>query len=452
MDIKHDITITGADQDLKEFVIKRQHAVENIAADDNIKEEADYGAMTYELITAHDRKPIKAWIKGVALEPEARAQLLNIASLPFIHKHIAVMPDAHLGRGSTIGSVIPTVKAIVPAAVGVDLGCGMIAVATTLRASDLPDDLKHLRTAIERAVPVGNAYFRSGHDAGDPAQAPVNSAWATLSERWDLIEAAHPALAEAHHRHVNQLGTLGGGNHFIEILLDGSDRVWFMLHSGSRGIGNRVGTHFIELARKDMAKNNIQLPDLDLAYLSEGAQYFDDYLFAVQWAQDYAFLNRQIMMGQVQHALKQVRALPSFEAEVEVEVINCHHNYVAREYHYGETVWVTRKGAVRAAEGDWGIIPGSMGVGSYIVRGKGNPESFNSCSHGAGRAMSRTAARKSISMERHARDTAHVECRKDKGILDESPAAYKSLDAVMKAQADLVEIVHKLRPLVCVKG
>jgi tRNA-splicing ligase RtcB len=376
--------------------------------------------------------------------------LLNLASLPFIHKHIAVMPDAHLGRGSTIGSVIPTHKAIVPAAVGVDLGCGMIAVATTLRAGDLPDDLKALRAAIERAVPVGNGYFRGGHSTGDPAYGPVNAAWSSLKEGWDRIEAAHPALVEPHAKHINQLGTLGGGNHFIEILLDDSDRVWFMLHSGSRGVGNRVGTHFIELARKEMSRNNIQLPDRDLAYLSEGAKHFDDYLFAVQWAQDYAFLNRQIMMAQVQHALKQVRSLPAFESEV--EVINCHHNYVAREYHFGDTVWVTRKGAVRAAAGDWGIIPGSMGVGSYIVRGKGNPESFNSCSHGAGRAMSRTAARKSISMERHARDTAHVECRKDEGILDESPAAYKSLDAVMKAQADLVEIVHKLRPLVCVKG
>ncbi|MBU6451676.1 MAG: RtcB family protein [Cyanobacteria bacterium REEB67] len=406
--------------------------------------------MTYELITARDCKPIKAWVKGVPLEPEAHKQLLNLASLPFIHKHIAVMPDAHLGRGSTIGSVIPTHRAIVPAAVGVDLGCGMIAVATTLRAVDLPDDLKALRTAIERAVPVGTGYFRNGHEQGDPACEPVNTSWASLKDRWDLIEAAHPALREPHAKHINQLGTLGGGNHFIEILLDDSDRVWLMLHSGSRGIGNRVGTHFIELARKEMCRNNIQLPDRDLAYLSEGAQHFDDYLFAVQWAQDYAFLNRQIMMGQVQHALKQLRTLPAFESEV--EVINCHHNYVAREDHFGDTVWVTRKGAVRAAAGDWGIIPGSMGAGSYIVRGKGNPESFNSCSHGAGRAMSRTAARKNISMERHASDTAHVECRKDEGILDESPAAYKSLDAVMRAQADLVDIVHKLRPLVCVKG
>lgn len=405
--------------------------------------------MTYELITSQKRKPIKAWIKGVSLEQEARQQLLNLASMPFIHKHIAVMPDAHVGRGSTIGSVIPTVKAIIPAAVGVDLGCGMIAVATTLRANDLPEDLKAFRSAIEKAVPVGMAYWKKGLSTADAAYKPVMTAWGGLKERFEQIEEKYPAIAEKEDRHMLQLGTLGSGNHFIEILLDENDRVWFMLHSGSRGIGNRIGTHFIELARKDMARNDIKLPDRDLAYLNEGSQYFDDYLLAVQWAQDYAYLNRQIMMGQVQHALRQLK-LPAFQAEV--EVINCHHNYVAREHHYGEDVWVTRKGAVRAAQGDWGIIPGSMGVGSYIVRGKGNPESFNSCSHGAGRTMSRSAAKRHISLEQHARDTAHVECRKDEGILDESPAAYKPLDAVMKAQADLVEIMHKLRPLVCVKG
>lgn len=405
--------------------------------------------MTYELITSHKRKPIKAWIKGVALEPEARQQLLNLASMPFIHKHIAVMPDAHLGRGCTIGSVVPTLKAIIPAAVGVDLGCGMIAVATTLRATDLPDDLKTFRSAIEQAVPVGMGYWKQGLSHGDPAYKPVTDAWKKLKTRFEQIEAKYPDLSEKADRHLLQLGTLGSGNHFIEILLDENDRVWFMLHSGSRGIGNRIGTLFIDLARKDMARNDIRLPDRDLAYLQEGAQYFDDYLFAVQWAQDYAYMNRQIMMGQVQHALRNMK-LPPFETEV--EVINCHHNYVAREFHYGEEVWVTRKGAVRAQAGDWGIIPGSMGVGSYIVQGKGNPESFNSCSHGAGRAMSRSAAKRSISLDKHARDTAHVECRKDEGILDESPAAYKPLDDVMKAQADLVDIVHKLRPLVCVKG
>lgn len=359
------------------------------------------------------------------------------------------MPDAHLGRGSTIGSVIPTIKAIIPASVGVDLGCGMIAVATTLRAVDLPDDLRAFRTAIEKAVPVGMAYWKKGLSNGDPAYKPIMKAWKSLKDRWDMIEAKYPLMTEKEDRHMLQLGTLGSGNHFIEILLDEQDRVWFMLHSGSRGIGNRIGTHFIELARKEMAKNDIKLPDRDLAYLNEGSQYFDDYLNAVHWAQEYAYMNRQIMMGQVQQALRKLN-LPDFEAEV--EVINCHHNYVAREHHYGEDVWVTRKGAVKAGAGDWGIIPGSMGVGSYIVRGKGNPESFNSCSHGAGRTMSRSAAKKRITLAQHAQDTAHVECRKDEGILDESPAAYKPLDAVMQAQADLVEIVHKLRPLVCVKG
>ncbi len=404
----------------------------------------------YEMIKIKERKPIKAWVKGVALEQPALQQLINLASMPFIHKHIAVMPDAHMGKGTTVGTVIPTFKAIIPAAVGVDLGCGMIAIATSLKATDLPDNLKVLRNAIENAVPVGAGFWRNDLAGNHPAQKPVNQAWASLADRWDVIAEKHPQVDIGQNRNRLQLGTLGSGNHFIEILLDGSENVWFMLHSGSRGVGNRIGTYFIDLARKEMAKNQIHLPDQDLAYLSEGAVYFDDYLFAVQWAQDYAYLNRQVMMGQVIAALKATGLLPEFEAEA--QVINCHHNYVTREIHFGEDVWVTRKGAVRAQLGDWGIIPGSMGVGSYIVKGKGNAQSFNSCSHGAGRTMSRTQARKKISLERHAEDTAHVECRKDEGILDESPSAYKPLDAVMAAQASLVEIVHKLRPLVCVKG
>ncbi len=404
----------------------------------------------YELIKTKERKPIKAWVKGVTLESSALQQLINLASMPFIHKHIAVMPDAHMGKGTTVGTVIPTFKAIIPAAVGVDLGCGMIAIATSLKATDLPDDLKALRNAIENAVPVGAAFWRNDLAGNHPAQKPVNQAWASLSDRWEIIADKHPQVDSGQNRNRLQLGTLGSGNHFIEILLDGADNVWFMLHSGSRGAGNRIGTYFIDLARKEMAKNQIHLPDQDLAYLSEGALHFDDYLFAVQWAQDYAHLNRQVMMGQVIAALKGTGLLPEFTAEG--QVINCHHNYVTREIHFGEDIWVTRKGAVRAQLGDWGIIPGSMGVGSYIVKGKGNEQSFNSCSHGAGRTMSRTQAKKKISLERHAQDTAHVECRKDEGILDESPGAYKPLDAVMAAQASLVEIVHKLRPLVCVKG
>lgn len=411
----------------------------------------DPNDLPYEVIRIHEKKPIKAWVKGVALEAAALQQLINLASMPFIHKHIAVMPDAHMGKGTTVGTVIPTFKAIIPAAVGVDLGCGMIAMATTLKASDLPDNLRPLRAAIENAVPVGKGFWHDDLAASHPAAKPINKAWSTLSDRWDVIAAKHPKVDDGNYsRNRLQLGTLGSGNHFIEILLDGADNVWLMLHSGSRGVGNRIGTYFIELARKEMTRNQINLPDRDLAYLSEGADYFDDYLYAVQWAQDYAYLNRQVMMGQVIEALRRTGELPEFEAQL--QVINCHHNYVTKEDHFGETVWVTRKGAVRAQEGDWGIIPGSMGVGSYIVRGKGNRESFNSCSHGAGRTMSRSQAKKVISLDRHAADTAHVECRKDEGILDESPGAYKPLDAVMAAQADLVEIVHKLRPLVCVKG
>jgi tRNA-splicing ligase RtcB len=405
---------------------------------------------SYEVIYLKKGKPIKAWVRGVSLEPEARQQLINLASMPFIHKHVAVMPDAHLGKGTTVGSVIPTFKAIIPAAVGVDLGCGMIAVKTSLRAEQLPDNLKPLRTAIENAVPVGFSWWKKDLANTDPACKPVNNAWKQLDARYEAILEKHPKVDQGSLRPRLQLGTLGGGNHFIEILTDESGNVWFMLHSGSRGVGNRLGTYFIELARREMEKHFINLPDRDLAYLSEGAQYFDDYLEAVKWAQEYAYLNRQVMIGQVIQSLKALGTLPDFEAEL--QVINCHHNYVEKEDHYGESVWVTRKGAVRARKGDWGIIPGSMGTGSFIVMGKGNPESFNSCSHGAGRTMSRSKAKKVISLEQHARDTANIECRKDEGILDESPGAYKPLDAVMKAQEDLVEIVHRLKPLVCVKG
>lgn len=406
--------------------------------------------LNYELIEVKNKKPIKAWIKGVSLEPEARQQLINLASMPFIHSHIAVMPDAHMGKGTTVGSVIPTLKAIIPAAVGVDLGCGMMAVKTSLRAQDIPDDLRPMRAAIEAAIPVGFACWRDSMPSTHPAIKKIDRAWKGLNDRFDKIVEAHPVIDNGSLRCRLQIGTLGTGNHFIEVCLDATGQVWLMLHSGSRGVGNRIGTYFIELARKDMQKHQINLPDRDLAYLSEGTEYFEDYLHAVHFAQDYAYLNRQVMMQLLQEALAGLGTLPQFDCTL--EVINCHHNYVAKEFHFGENVWVTRKGAVRAQEGDMGIIPGSMGTGSYIVQGKGNPESFNSCSHGAGRRMSRTKAKKEISLERHVRDTARVECRKDAGILDESPAAYKPIKEVMKAQADLIQIVHRLTPLVCVKG
>ena len=395
----------------------------------------------YNLITTEDGVPIKAWTRGVPLEKEAEAQLRNVARLPFIHKHVAAMPDVHWGIGATVGSVIPTHRAIVPAAVGVDIGCGMMAARTSLTANDLPDDLRPVRHVIERAIPVGMNHHKRTPAANEKA-------WKKLGTGLRAVLAKHPKITSK--RPENQLATLGGGNHFIEVCLDQEDRVWVMLHSGSRNIGNRIGMYFISLARKEMERLDRRLPDRDLAYFDEGVEHFDDYVEAVGWAQRFARTNRDLMMGYVMEALDRVRGLPKFEASV--EAVNCHHNYVQREHHFGADVWVTRKGAVRAGKGEMGIIPGSMGARSYIVRGKGNPESFESCSHGAGRAMSRKAARRKFTKQDHERMTAGVECRKDLGVIDETPAAYKSIDKVMKAQADLVEVVHTLKQVVCVKG
>src|SRR6059036_3674915 len=405
---------------------------------------------TYNVIAPESGVPVKAWTKGVPLEDAARKQLLNAAQLPFIFKWIAAMPDVHWGIGATVGSVIPTKGAIIPAAVGVDIGCGMIAVQTTLTANHLPDNLKSLRTAIEKAVPHGRTDNGRKTDRGAWHDIPEHhlSEWERLKPCYDLIQSKHPRPGRGND--VNHLGTLGTGNHFIEVCLDESENVWLMLHSGSRGVGNRIGTYFIELAKRDMKKFFVNLPDQDLAYFPEHTEHFDDYVEAVDWAQDYARWNRRLMMEAVVHAVRSSGEVPPFQAET--QVINCHHNYVAREKHYGENVLVTRKGAVRAAEGDMGIIPGSMGARSYIVRGKGNPESFNSCSHGAGRAMSRNEARRRFTVDDHIRMTEGVECRKDRDVIDETPAAYKPIDAVMAAQADLVEIVHTLRQVVCVKG
>jgi tRNA-splicing ligase RtcB len=405
---------------------------------------------TFELIDTTDGVPIKAWIHGVALEDEARAQLHNVARLPFVFRWVAAMPDVHWGIGATVGSVIPTLGAIVPAAVGVDIGCGMMAMRTTLTANDLPDNLSAMRTAIERAVPHGRTDNGGKGDRGAWGTPPDRhlAAWRELAPGFERIVERHPRVGKPNH--VAHIGTLGTGNHFIEVCLDESERVWLMLHSGSRGVGNRIGTYFIELAKRDMQRQLGTLPDRDLAYFSEGAEHFTDYVEAVEWAQRYAMVNRQLMMQAVVDAVAGVAGLPPFRADA--EAVNCHHNYVARETHYGSEVLVTRKGAVRARRGDLGIIPGSMGARSYIVRGKGNPESFDSCSHGAGRAMSRAAARKRFTLADHAAATEGVECRKDADVIDETPAAYKPIDAVMQAQADLVEIVHTLRQVVCVKG
>jgi len=404
---------------------------------------------TYNLLEVANGKPIKLWTQGVPVEAEAQQQLINTAKLPFIFKHLAVMPDVHLGKGSTIGSVIPTQGAVIPAAVGVDIGCGMMAARTSLTASDLPDNLSGLRDAIERAVPHGRTNTRSGRDKGAWENVPdtTDQAWANLAGRFKLITDKQPRLEKTNNR--KHLGTLGTGNHFIEVCLDEAQRVWFMLHSGSRGVGNAIGSLYIELAKADMRQHIANLPDKDLAYFEEGSQHYQDYVEAVGWAQDFARQNRELMMQAVIAAARQVIGKP-FEANL--QAVNCHHNYVQKERHFGEDVLITRKGAVSAQKGELGIIPGSMGAQSFIVRGLGNEEAFSSCSHGAGRVMSRTQAKKQFSLDDQIRATAHVECRKDLDVIDEIPMAYKDIEKVMHAQRELVEVVHTLRQVVCVKG
>ena len=389
------------------------------------------------------RVPVKIYTDEV--ESQALEQLQNIARLPFIHSHVAAMPDVHMGIGATIGSVIPTRGAIIPAAVGVDIGCGMNALRLSLRADQLPDNLTKVRGAIERAVPVGFDMHKQ-----DPVKRSTITA---LSVGLERVMERHRAIAKMQAKRsyptwVRQLGSLGGGNHFIELCIDEADAVWVMLHSGSRGIGNQIGRYFIELAKRDMEAHLGSLPHSDLAYFEEGSEHFDDYVEAVEWAQEYALVNRREMMRLILEAI--ATRLPPFE--VTKEAINCHHNYVAREHHFGADLYVTRKGAIRAGAGELGIIPGSMGARSYIVRGLGNRDSFCSCAHGAGRRMSRTRAKKQFTADDLAAQTAGVECRKDKGVVDEIPGAYKDIDVVMAHQSDLVEVVHRLKQVVCVKG
>lgn len=402
-----------------------------------------------QVLNVEKGHPVKMWTQGVPVEEEAKQQLRMTASLPFIYKHIAVMPDVHLGKGSTIGSVIPTQGAIIPAAVGVDIGCGMIAAKTSLHACDLPDNLSELRDAIEKAVPHGREVNRSKRDKGAWGNVPdeVNKAWLQLDPDFKQIINKYPKLEKTNNR--EHLGTLGTGNHFIEICLDENQSVWFMLHSGSRGVGNAIGSLFIELAKKDMERHFINLPHRDLAYLVEGSEHYEDYVFAVDWAQRFARLNREIMMANVISAARKIIAKPF---TMEMEAVNCHHNYVQKETHFGQDILVTRKGAVSAQKGELGIIPGSMGAKSYIVRGKGNPDAFCSCSHGAGRTMSRTEAKRRFTVDDQIKATQGVECRKDQNVIDEIPMAYKDIDAVMAAQSELVEIVHTLKQIVCVKG
>ncbi|WP_201799974.1 RtcB family protein [Andreprevotia sp. IGB-42] len=400
-----------------------------------------------QILEVANGKPIKMWTEGVVVDDSAREQLMDTAKMPFIYKHLAVMPDVHLGKGSTIGSVIPTQGAIIPAAVGVDIGCGMMAARTTLTAADLPDNLAGLRSAIEAAVPHGKTMGKRDKGAWDTPPESVDAMWAGLQGGFKQITQKYPKLERTNnHKH---LGTLGTGNHFIEVCLDEENRVWFMLHSGSRGVGNAIGNLFIELAQADMRQHIANLPHRDLAYFTEGSQHFDDYVEAVGWAQDYARHNRAAMMQNVIAAARKIITKP-FAADV--EAVNCHHNYVQKETHFGNEVLVTRKGAVSAQKGQLGIIPGSMGAKSFIVRGLGNEEAFCSCSHGAGRTMSRTQAKKRFTVDDQIRATAHVECRKDADVIDEIPMAYKDIDAVMNAQSELVEVVHTLRQVVCVKG
>lgn len=401
---------------------------------------------TFEVFETAKGGLIKAWVKGVPVEDAARQQLENVAGLPFVHSHLAVMPDVHFGRGATVGSVIPTKGAIIPAAVGVDIGCGMMAIETTLTASQLPDSLFRLRSEIERKIPVGNG--GGGEHRNIPDSVASRYRGSDLDERLDRIRERHPKIPS--HKIGSQLGTLGGGNHFVEVCLDERDQVWVMLHSGSRGTGNQIGQYFIELARKALEKRVLgyHVPDRDLAFFVEGEPVFDDYIEAVSWAQDYARMNREAMMERTLQAMREV--LPKFK--LGKHAVNCHHNYVEKEHHFGADVWVTRKGAVRAGLDEYGIIPGSMGARSFIVRGKGNAESFCSCSHGAGRSMSRAEAKRRFTLKDHREATQGVECRKDEGVIDETPMAYKDIDAVIAAQADLIEVVHTLKQVVCVKG
>jgi len=392
------------------------------------------------------RVPVKIFTDQI--EPEAIQQLLNVSQLPIVFGHVAAMPDVHSGIGATVGSVIATKQAIIPAAVGVDIGCGMNAVRLTLNAAQLPDGLARLRSAIESQVPVGFDQHEASKVRGSAHERTARQ----LSDRLDAIVGKHPGVMKMQRKFAQtwicQLGTLGGGNHFIELCLDEEQQVWAMLHSGSRGIGNVLGRYFIAAARKDMQRHQTNLPDKDLAYFSEGSELFDDYVEAVQWGQDYAWLNRREMMRLILEVLK--RELPAFE--VDGEAINCHHNYVAQEEHFGERVFVTRKGAISAREGQLGIIPGSMGAKSYIVRGLGNEQSFHSCAHGAGRRMSRTQAKRQFNRWDLEQQTAGVECRKDGGVIDEIPGAYKDIDEVMANQSDLVDVVHTLKQVLCVKG
>jgi tRNA-splicing ligase RtcB len=390
---------------------------------------------------------VKLWLPLEELEPEAQHQIFNVAKLPWVFKHVAVMPDAHFGRGCTVGTVIAMKNAVAPSAVGVDLGCGMGAIKTNLKASDLPDNLHEIRHDIERSIPVGfNGHKSPCFDSVENINYEGNGfqfkeKYERLSSQFTTLKA--PRLNRE--RVLHQLGTLGGGNHFIELCVDTEQTVWLVLHSGSRNAGKEIAEHHIKIAKK--LSHNHELPDPDLAVFLSDSQEMHDYRNDLWWAQNYAYINRELMMRLYFKQMK--RRYPHLKATL---TVNCHHNYVSEEKHYGEDVLVTRKGAINAEFGNWGIIPGSMGTKSYIVQGLGNPESFNSASHGAGRRMSRGKAKKTFTLEDLAKQTEGVECRKDQGVLDEIPGAYKDIDKVMEYQKDLVQVRHELKQVMCIKG
>ena len=393
---------------------------------------------------------IKMWTRGVPVEDGAIRQLKNVARLPFIHGWVAAMPDVHVGMGATIGSVIPTTDAIIPSAVGVDIGCGMMAVRTSIYSEELPAHThERLFNEISRAVPHGRTDNGGRHDRGAWGDLPpaVEAAWMGLEGGWNEIVRRQRKIGGRVNT-ARHLGTLGTGNHFIEACVDLDQRVWLVVHSGSRGVGGRIGMYFTKLAQADMKSYYIDLPDRDLAYLPTSTQACRDYLMAVQWAQGFAKANRQLMMDAVKGAVRKVVG-HRFDTDEEVD---CHHNYVAQERHYGKNVWLTRKGAINAERGRMGIIPGSMGERSYIVSGLGNREAYNTCSHGAGRLMSRGVAKRELTLKQHRAATEGVTCKKDGSVLDETPGAYKDIEAVMAAQSDLVEVRYQLKQFVCVKG
>jgi len=398
--------------------------------------------MPVKKILNKGKVPVKIFTNDI--DHLAMQQLINISQLPIIHQHVAAMPDVHVGKGATVGSVIPTYKAIIPAAVGVDIGCGMNAVRLSIKAHELPDNLRKIRLEIEKAIPVG---FNQ-HKVDRARESTIRALNVGLHELLERNPKVISRQKKPYQTWIRQLGSLGGGNHFIEICVDENDDVWVMLHSGSRGIGNAIGQYFINLAKQDALRHNQRLPDRDLAYFEEGAKYFDDYIQAVGWAQDYAMANRREMMHLIIRVLK--KHFVNFS--LSKEAINCHHNYISRETHFGASVYVTRKGAISASLDELGIIPGSMGARSYIVRGLGNKQSFCSCAHGAGRSMSRSAARRKFKRADMESQTRGIECRKDTGVIDEIPAAYKDIDTVMNNQNDLVEIVHTLQQVICIKG